>query len=598
MSQQNLLLTIDIGGDSIKVAEFEFTQVGRLLLRKFAYREYAGDKDESSPDSFEEALRDVIVSNDFSAKKSYVSLSGQNAFIRFVKVPAMTEDKSKIKDIIEFEAKQTIPFAMNEVVWDSQLIESNDPDNPEIEAMFVIIKNEEIDRITNVMAELGIEVSLIEVSPTATCNAARANMIGEDCCEMILNIGGRCSTLIFVDGGRFFVRTIPTAGHTITQQISKEFGISFADAEEMKRRHGFVALGGAYEEPESEVAATVSKIIRNVMTRLHGEINRSINVYRASQKGRKPERLWLAGGSSVMAFTPRFFSEKLRIPVDYLNPFPVVTLDEGINKETLAEVAHVFAEVIGLALRKIGGCPIQISLVPESLKRQNALRLKQPYIYASCAVLLFCLCITYWGYESQLAIAKKKANYVRDYVGVKQALGNTVKEARSKFQSTKNDYDKVKSILDGRNGWSLLFNELQTVTPKNVWYTKIDLQNTEPQKQNVSAAPVEETPVRTGMFGMVRRPSSRPGPSADTSKSSDRSWLILEGNYLVTSKAFSDNYAHDLLMTNIKQAPGDFFSKERDDIRILQLNINNPDSPLNVASFVLAVKLTKPIDKF
>ena len=81
---------------------------------------------------------------------------------------------------------------------------------------------------------------------------------------MMLNIGGKFSSLIFLDGSNIFIRSIPIAGDAITQQISKEFNISFNEAEELKIRHGFVGLGGAYEEPDSVVASTVSKIIRNV----------------------------------------------------------------------------------------------------------------------------------------------------------------------------------------------------------------------------------------------------------------------------------------------------------------------------------------------
>lgn len=81
-----------------------------------------------------------------------------------------------------------------------------------------------------------------------------------------------------------FIRPIPIGGDTITQQVAKEFGIGFSEAEDLKHRHGFVALGGTYEEPESEVAATISKIARNVMTRLHGEVSRSINVWRSAAR--------------------------------------------------------------------------------------------------------------------------------------------------------------------------------------------------------------------------------------------------------------------------------------------------------------------------
>ena len=76
-----------------------------------------------------------------------------------------------------------------------------------------------------------------------------------------------------------------------------------------------MALGGAYEEPDSQVAATISKIARNVMTRLHGEINRSINVWRSQHGGNRPGRMLLCGGSSIIPYSQHFFNEKLHIPV-------------------------------------------------------------------------------------------------------------------------------------------------------------------------------------------------------------------------------------------------------------------------------------------
>ena len=285
MAQQNLILCIDIGGDSIKAAEFSYVPGQSLTLERFAYTEYEFSSDEPPEDVVLKTLTDVIKTNGFSARDVYVSLSGKNAFVRFVKIPAMTTDKDKIQEIISYEAQQAIPFSSDEVVWDSQLLQPTaDADGSEIDAMIVIVKKQEVSRISELVEKLGKRIVLIEVAGTSCYNSARANNVGANECQMILDIGGRCSTLIFLDGSRFFVRTIPIAGDTITQQIAKEFNISYADAEEMKRKHGYVSLGGAYEESDSEVASAVSKIVRNVMTRLHGEINRSINVYRAASR--------------------------------------------------------------------------------------------------------------------------------------------------------------------------------------------------------------------------------------------------------------------------------------------------------------------------
>src|SRR5687768_4916573 len=135
----------------------------------------------------------------------------------------------------------------------------------------------------------------------------------------------------------------------------------FAKAEEIKIAEGFVSLGGAYEEPENPHQAAISKIARQVMTRLHIQVNQTIQFYRGQQGGSAPQRLFLAGGASIMPYTSQFFAEKLNIPVDYFNPFRNVQLDPSIDIEDLAKVAHAFGEVVGLGLRNVAQCPVELN---------------------------------------------------------------------------------------------------------------------------------------------------------------------------------------------------------------------------------------------
>jgi type IV pilus assembly protein PilM len=556
-----------------------------LVLEKFAYTEFAGDLgEEDYRIALREALHSIIAENDFSEKKVYFSFSGQSAFIRFVKLPPIGDEEKRVKQVVEFEARQNVPYPIEEVIWDYQLI-GDVEEGAEIETMFVVVKNDIINEFTSAIEEAGKEPLLIDVAPTVAYNAARANAIGGDDCAMILNIGGRCSSLIFIDSGRFFVRTIPIAGFTVTQQISKEFGISFEDAEELKKKHGFVALGGAYEEPDSEVASTVSKIVRNVMTRLHGEINRSINVYRSQRKGTKPTKLYLAGGSSVMAFTPRFFSEKLKIPVEYMNPFQVVSLASHIDREALAEVAHMFSEVIGLGLRYATECPIEITLIPPSLQKQHELKKKAPYFYASVASLILCLLIFLWS----VARNKSRAETLADIADQVRSRTNdmlsdiTVAQEEKRVQDT--NYASATAMLEGRDNWIKLLNELQSLLPDNTWLTKI-APGSEPSK-------VEEPTTKQpgageyGEFGGMFLPGSNRGAVAKK-VSKDIEWLEIEGHTLVLDRRKS---MEQVLKENIVKSP--FFTDDKNEIvpkiKMGKKAINN------LTAFTMTIKLKTPI---
>lgn len=590
MAAVESILAIDIGGDSLKMAEFTYPPEGGMVLEKFAFSEFGGDlKEDQLLDSLSQAFANTIEENDFKSKKVHLSLSGQSAFIKIVKLPAVGDDESKVRQLVEYEAKQNVPFAMDEVIWDYQL-RRNPDDESEIEVMFVVIKNDVIAEITKIIEEVGKEVVLIEVAPTTCYNAARANGIGDNDCEMILNIGGRCSSLVFIDSDRFFVRTIPIAGHSVTQQISKEFGIPFADAEELKRRHGFVALGGAYEEPDSEVAATVSKIVRNVMTRLHGEINRSINVYRSQHNGKKPSKLYLAGGSSVMAFTPRFFAEKLRIPVEYFNSFQVVSISESIDKTELSEVAHMFSEVIGLGLRHATVCPIEISLMPDNLKKYHEFKEKIPYFYVSAISLVLCLLIMLWAVTTMLNYDQQRVKLARSEVNQTGALLSDVKAANNKLNKYKKQYDDAAAILAQRGQWADVLDALQSTLPDHTWLTKITA-SSEATNDGAAAGGGPAMPFGDNAFVPIFGPSPKSsGGPTKAKEAMDVNWLQVEGHSWEGGQNIS---LEEQFKDNLVKNP--FFTDVREELRtvffIPALGNNN------ITSFKMEIKLKNPIKR-
>ena len=590
MASLDFMLCIDIGSSSIKAAEFSYTPTGEMLMESFAFEEYSVP--ESSLQNVIEtntrvdllqALNKLMTENKFVSKKVCLSLSGHDAYIRFVKVPAMVSDEKKIRQIIEFEAQSAIPYDMSEVVWDSQLLKSAD-DSGEIEAMFVIVKSDEIEEITSLIESLGKQVAFVEVSPTACYNAARLNGIGDTDCELVLNIGDRCSSLLFVDSGRLFVRIIPIAGHAITLQISKEFGISYKEAEEMKRRHGFVALGGAYEEPDSEVASTVSKIVRNVMTRLHSEISRSINVYRSQQKGRKPEKLYLAGGSSVMGLTPKFFSDKLKMPVEYLNPFKNIALGPMVDKEKLADIAHMFTEPIGLSLRNMMSCPVEISLMPRSLQMALDFKSKLPYLYASAATLLLCLLVTFFSLSRQQGMANEKMQIAMEQLSKTETKVKRLKAAEGDLSSVRGEYEEAANLLSERIRWPELLNATQSVLPDNVWLTEFRLSNS--TGAAARTAPKEDS---DDMFGGMG------GGGGQQQVSQDYVSVYLKGNGLVVDSNFTQKL-QDFLGESRKKDDAKYFvfnrSSESADIL---LDDEFQEGKFNVATFEKTLKMKNVI---
>ncbi len=536
MAKTSRVMALDIGAAGIKLAEFAYGAANTVTLLAFDYREYPEELTEDTRGFIiGTVLREMLQSGRYEAKKALISISGQYALTRFVPLPPVAEEESRVRQIVEFEARQNVPFPMEEVIWDYQLIAN--PDAEELEVMFVVIKNDIVEDITGAVQAAGLEPVLVDVAPAACYNAARANLIGDDGCAMILNLGDRSTNLLFADRQQFFARTIPIAGHSITQQISKEFSMDFARAEELKRRHGFVALGGAYAEPESEVAASVSKIVRNVMTRLHGEINRSIGVYRAQQKGAKPNKLYLTGGSSTMGFTDRFFEDKLGIPVEYFNPFQCVQLGPQIDTQRLENMAHMFSEVVGLGLRYRGQCAVEVSLMPESLVRQIAMRRRKPYLMAAAACVLLMLLV------AVLAFSQKRQVYedlARRNASVKDKLEETRRDIRRAIEATDRnlgDYRFLEQLLAGREQLPEVLNVIESLKPQDVWLVSV--------KPVLGVAGAAAEPSRGGMamepfggpmgfagggFGMGEAPTSAAQAAKIEVEKITISGFILEGH--------------------------------------------------------------------
>ena len=615
MAVQSTILTIDVGSDSVKMAEFSFApEGGNLILEKFAFEPLAQGDDEPVV-AFARVYQYMIQRNNFQSKQVRMTISGQAAFSRLSKLPELSGDDNMISKIIEFEAKQTVPYTMDEIIWDYQLIKHTLPpvtelDDPhdEYEALFVAAKRDIITAYTDVVLESGLEVVSVNIAPVSMANAFYACVKREpDSCEMLLNIGGQSSSLVICEGDRIFVRTIPIAGDAITQQISKEFAIPFAEAEDLKGKHGFVALGGAYEDPESEVAATISKIARNVMTRLHGEISRSINVWRSQYNGKKPTALYLAGGGTLIQYVTEFFTEKLNIKVDYLNVFSAMGIGPGVDRDALLDVAPMFAELAGMGVRSAAEVPVDINLVPETIKIQADIQSKKMYFYASCIMIVVSLLIFYAGVSKMLNFDRSRVERVRGKVEEAKNLNDRIKEQYGVVSGLRGEYDRYLKIINERTLWVDILEALQAVTPDTTWFSSVEGiadrdADFKAEQEKSSAARTENSSSASnnggfaGIFGggAPAPENPPPDPAMNPDGMMEQQVQQKEINY-IKLKGYSLILKQEILGDSLKALlkNSKIFRHEPDDILIH--TVRQEIGTTNIAMFVIYLKLNNPM---
>jgi type IV pilus assembly protein PilM len=451
MLNSKSFLAIDFGAGSLKLAEFDITEAGGLCLKFFDIKPLGADgaSDTAREAALLKVLKEALTESGLKSHNINVCAPGFQVFSKFVKLPPV--DANKVTQIIQYEAQQNVPFPLAEVVWDYQIMGSSA--GGELEVLLVAIKSDIVEGLFRIADTAKLKLQLCDVSPAALCNAFKYNYGDLEDCTMLLDIGAKTSNVLFFEKGKVFSRSIPLGANAITQDFANEAKLKFDIAEQIKIKEGFVSLGGAYEEPENPNQAAISKIARQFMTRLHIQVNQTLQFYRGQQGGSAPQRLYLAGGASLMPYTAQFFAEKLNVPVEYFNPFRNVQIDPAVNLEALQRVAHSLAEVVGLGLRNLANCPVEMNLMPESTVRWRNFNEKKPYLLVTAYVLVVVVFAMGFLYE-QLAESKEAeiAKIQPELDKIEAQVAKMTKIWNRKKETQKNA-DQIATWMEDRYFW-------------------------------------------------------------------------------------------------------------------------------------------------
>jgi type IV pilus assembly protein PilM len=396
-------------------------------------------------------------------------MSGQMVFMKIVKLPPV--DAMQVEQMVGFEAQQNVPFPIEEVVWDYQLMRGRGAAS-ETEAIIVAMKSDLLEAEHHAVQEAGLQTSLVDVAPLALYNSYLFNYEQTEGCTLIIDMGARTTNLLFVENGRLFTRPIPIAGNQISQNICNEFQEPFIAAETLKKGKGFVHLGGAYADPEDKDAARISKLVRSSMTRLHNEINRSITFYKTQHNGTTPKRVLLTGGTSLLPYADVFLSEKLNVKVEFLNPFRNVSIASGVNVGRLTAASYILAETVGVALRAAGRCPLEIDLSPRSVRQGKSTSRRKPLILAAVVAWALACALPFLMVNKELELATSEQQKIESTAQQLDQLKKQMEtlETESDVQGLR--VTSLKKLLSQRDAWIELLNEINSKVPEGLWITQ------------------------------------------------------------------------------------------------------------------------------
>jgi type IV pilus assembly protein PilM len=350
----NAIVGLDIGSSSVKAVElavkgkgkeFELAHLGVAKLPSESIVQGAFLNSAAIVDT----VREAIENGKFRSKNVSAAVSGHSVIVKKVSLPAMTRDE--LDEQIRWEAEQYIPFDVNEVNLDFQIL---DPANAgdgggQMEVLLVAAKKDLIDDYVQVITEAGLVPVVIDVAAFAVENAFQANYaVTPDEIVALVNIGAQVVNInILSRGFPAFTRDITTAGNQYTEEIQKTLSVSFDEAERIK-------LGGRKSDDSQDVVPQeVEHAMQSVTETVIGEISRSLDFFSATTADSRISRVVLSGGGANVAGFEKAFHERTGLPVEIMNPFSRMVPSSKFEPEFLEEMAPALGVGVGLALRRV-----------------------------------------------------------------------------------------------------------------------------------------------------------------------------------------------------------------------------------------------------
>jgi len=339
---------LDIGSSAVKAVELKAAGKG--------FRVAAFGTQPVPPDSIvdgaiidagavADAIRRVFESNKaFKAKEVCASLSGNAVIVKKITLPVMTQ--SELDESIYWEAEQYIPFDVQDVNLDYQILDAGTgpQSRGSMEVLLVAAKKEKIGDYTGVIAQAGRTPVIVDVDAFALQNAYETNYgLEPGQVVVLLNAGASAININILLGDQsVFTRDISMGGNAYTEAVQKELDLPFEAAEQLKK--GVPVDGATFEEARPVLRAVTENVLL--------EIHKTFDFFKATASSDQIHKIVLSGGASRVDAFRQMLQDRFDTPVEDFDPFRTVTWGKMAGDP--AEAAATAAVAVGLALRRVG----------------------------------------------------------------------------------------------------------------------------------------------------------------------------------------------------------------------------------------------------
>ena len=430
-------LRCHLEGDQIVTDTFDFVEYPKILSQP-----------EAEPEALvSDALEQFISRNDLKgAIRIGVSVPGQSGLAKFFKPPPV--EVKKIADIVKYEAKQQIPFDLNDVIWDFQQMEGAQIEDGyalDSEVGLFAMKKEAVFRALKPFRDKAMDIDLVQLAPISLYNLISHERFAESMANdefdpehppkstVILSIGTDSSDLIVTNGFRIWQRSIPIGGNHFTRQLTKDLKLTFAKAEHLKRN-----------AMQADDPKLVFQAMRPVFNDMVTEIQRSLSFFKSLNKKAEIDGMLVMGNTAKMPGLLQFLNKNLGMDVELFDKFPRLTGAEVLGAQPFKENAPAFGVVYGLCLQLLNRGPMRTNLLPRDIVIDRVIRMKKPWAVGALSLLLV-------GMASHHAMLGQTYRPVRPEIwksaeGDVKSAETTSKDEIAKDDKYKGDLTKWKNV--------------------------------------------------------------------------------------------------------------------------------------------------------
>ena len=463
MSQKKATI-VNLAASNVSVSQFS-AAAGTLVLEQFYAEEIAPGLtgDEEWLNAAIAALANLVNQHGLKGRVTVIA----PAFLLLQKPLKVAQvEKAKQAQIVAFEAQNAIPYPLNEVIWDSQLMAS---DGVEAEVLLFALRTEVATRIANLVTSTGLRAMSIQAAPLLDSQAFRLD--GGSAAEevLIVNVGARSTTLSFVGPSGVNIQTATNmGGNLLTQGISDNTGQPFATSEAIKVGYFSGVLQLAESDPQ---VAVLQANAQTFIRRLAQDINRRLINVRRGANGRQPARILITGRGSQVPGLAEQLCETLRLGVEPFDPSSVITPGEGITADQLQRAKHQITEVIGEAARLVLAQPSGVNLIPRDIAAQQAFDARKPRLLAAAALAAaapFCVWLALASSEGWNNLQIDEVRKRQDELAGRRA---DIEESRKQATELAAKCKELEHVILNRSNWPAFLGDLQSRvgTCKNTW---------------------------------------------------------------------------------------------------------------------------------